>query len=222
MPLPGDKANLAGRRNALKDALRGLKGDEHKLATAAVIDMLTCYTEFQRLSRNDVQVRAAKYIQEMKDLPLWAIETACMQIRMGNATGISPVHVPSTIDLRMYVMRWHVAAVRQEAVTIDRILSAVPAGNPEPSKEERARVTIKFRKLVEEMKASIELHTADDPKAERYAQRRLAFDQGVIRQEYDAAGVEPVIINGLMVSPAMLRSIERWPKTAPKSGRGLD
>jgi hypothetical protein len=138
---------VAMRRRML--ALGAAIGREHAVEArhlSAIAAMLDCWPS---LAKADKLALARKFVGETSDQPSWAVEKACMAIRLGQAPGVSFDFPPSTIRLREEVRR-HTAPLLQEALEIRNLLEAEV--EYVPTAEERARVALGFQKLNETLK----------------------------------------------------------------------
>lgn len=133
-------AAMRKRMMALADGLGKQHASEAR-HLAAIAAMLDCWPS---LAKADKLQLARKFVGECADQPSWAVEKACMAVRLGQAPDVSFDFPPPTIRLRAEVQR-HTAPVLQEAIDIRNLLEAEVEYQPGP--EERARVTLGFQKL---------------------------------------------------------------------------
>jgi hypothetical protein len=132
-------------RTRLSRLLAGLQGgntDDLRRVGVAVAALLDCFPSLRRADARDV---TAKFVSEVKDLPAWAVEKACAQMRRGEVSDVSVDFPPSTVRLRQVTVGI-MAEPTQEAFDIRRLLTAEV--EHQPTAEERERVTLGFKRLV--------------------------------------------------------------------------
>jgi len=152
----------------------------------------------------DKMEAVAKFVQELKGVPTWAVGIACERIRMGVAPGISHVFEPTTIQLRVLAVEI-AQPCKQEAIAIGNIVAAERYQEP-VSAEQRARVGELLAGLSRELRERIE--SVQDDAIERDRPRAQALTQSYIEQEYRSRGEEPVMTNkGMLISRSLAQQL---------------
>lgn len=177
------RAALRARAQVL---LSALKSHDKTIKAALISQMIGCYAPKDGEDKKAVVV---KFVEELSDIPTWAVWLACERIRMGTAPDISHVYRPSTIQVRVEAMR-HVAPFRSQVRRITALLSAEKYIEP-ASEEMRERVGGLLRGLVDELRATAEVPDQTAVTAENN-RRMMAASRHAIDREYAALGIEPI------------------------------
>jgi hypothetical protein len=132
--------------------VQGLAGFNREEIADAVLEMLSCYSQYHRTQMDKKALRqvATKYVQELQGLPTWACRKACDAIRFGSAPNVSPTYPPSTIEVRT-LAQGYTALIRGELNQIGSVLQGVKAP-PQLSSEERKGLAVKFKALGDELR----------------------------------------------------------------------
>lgn len=192
------------RHNELMQALRD---HDKKEIGALIAEMLGSYdVARQKYKTNKIRMEAvAKYVQELKGVPTWAVQAACDKIRMGTAPDISHVYEPTTIQVRVLAVSI-AQPFKTEAQTIGNILIAPKYQQP-VNEEVRAKVGALLAKLADQMKAK-----RDQEREEAIAKdapRIKEQTNSMIEAEYRGRGLDPVRANnGMLISRSLLDQIK--------------
>ena len=202
MALPSNetKVTLRGRQDYL---FRQMKSHDSKAKAALISDMLGCYGEHRD---ENLRATVTKYVQELREIPTWAVSLACQAIKIGQAAEVSPNFRPTTIQV-MLVCRRYMAATLQEIHEINDVLRAKPYIKP-VSEEERAVVKARLQDFTEELRSGGPL--ADDAMRidaarARQHDRRAERDRAAILASYGKR--KPVYAGEFLVSPSLVRAI---------------
>lgn len=192
-PGDSDRAILSQRQRALMGAI----GKADKIAVKdAVAAMLACFPQFHReTDRKVLQQTIAKYVQELAELPTWACQRACDDIRMGKAPDVSQDFPPSTIRVRA-LAEFYLVPIKAELNQIGEVQRGIEAP-PQLSGEERKALGAKFQALSAEMgERQKEAIQGDEGRRrsfwQQYASRHEAYvlaEYGTERPLYAAPGI---------------------------------
>lgn len=207
LPTVSEREQLANRLARIEQALVAVQPEERTDAQQAIADLLMAYG-IVRADPNSAQT-VATYVYHLQNLPLFAIKRACEDVkngrvfdvdRNGNRRPIDATYPPSTIRLRAVADK-HANELYAESLAFRRVLTARKLLANPISAEERKIVGEGLAALGAEIRAR-EAERDLDAKA-----ARMKFDQEVRARtesrmvaEYDAAGVEPVRIAGILLS----------------------
>lgn len=212
MPTTVERQVMAARSEAIGKAIRPMAPSERPAAAAAIAGLLVGYG----YARNDPRAAEtiATYVAHLADMPLFAVVAACDDVRerrvydtdprTGNRKPLNPDKEPSTIRLGTIAQK-HVDRLSAERYAFDKVLLAKKVLPAPPSQEEREHVAGKLKQLSEDLRA----HSAEEDlkvrqrDAARADEKRKGGDR-LIRDEYEALGLEPVEQGGLLVSLSML------------------
>jgi len=203
--------------NRLVELNEAFKQENSKDAAIAIMDMLQCYdvASSVRLTNAEKKEAATIYVTELRGVPIWAIQTACMRIRMGTAGGISAQYKPTPIQVRQFA-EGLIEPLREERGKLSLILFAKEyrsPPNPETQKEMKEKLTDLAEKLKrgEWRKAgslSDQLDEQDRQRHEAYVRRADAANKRAVAREWEAAGEKPVMAGEIMISRSLVKSVE--------------
>jgi len=213
MPSMTERHVMVTRSEALALALTpiGNRRDDQVAAASVIASLLVGYSS----SRKDKSAAetVTVYLEHLKGIPLFAIKAACEDVkagrvydvekRTGNRIPLDPDFPPSTVRLRSIAQK-HVDAIANEKNRFDRVLRAKRTLPAPITEAQRQVVGEGFKKL----KADLAMRTAAadlERKAERESEQRACCDR-LIRAEYEAQGLEPVLAGDMLVSLSMLLS----------------
>lgn len=199
---PEARQVLASRQALLLREIRGNKHDDKAKATF-VADMLGCYGEKRD---EDIKKTVAKYVLEVRGLPLWAVSLACQAIKIGQAPEVSPAIRPTTVQVGIVVRRYMAPALA-ELRDIGDVLRAAPYIKP-LTEEEKGRLHDKLSGFADERRSAAD---ADDPEA---AAKRAEVGAAAMRRnslaiEQSYGHREPIKAADFVVSPSLMRSIKK-------------
>lgn len=197
-PTASERRILSVRQSSL---VLSLSGCDKKAVGAAVGEMLLCYPQFNRgksVSKEEKQAfreAVTKYVQELADLPTWACQRACDDIRLGKAPDVSQDFPPSTIRVRA-LAEFYLVPIKAELNQIGEIQRGIEAP-PQLSPEERKALGAKFQALSNEMEDRQKVLRQDDEArrrsfARQFSSRHEAFilaEWGKERPLYAAPGM---------------------------------
>jgi len=199
-----DRAALTTRHKAISDHLLDF---DKKAVAAAVLDAMTSYRSFFKPEESDTRVKqqvVAKYVKELQGIPTWACVRACNTIRLGQAPGISQIHPFSAIQLRVLASSY-IDRLREEAESISQLLRAEVASLP-PDEETAKRVKLGLERLGFRLRKAGEKEFAE--RRAKTAPSTQEANQRSVLAEYAKAGEEPKFSGGILISPALLKSIK--------------
>jgi hypothetical protein len=135
-----------------------LKRPNKEKVRVAISEMLLCYSKYQTIkadknAEESFKEIVSKFVQELQDVPQFAILRACQAIRMGQASGISLEYPPSTMQVRACAMVY-----ASSLFTEIRHVHAALTGEEETkpiSPEERERVRQGLLELSARLGASV-------------------------------------------------------------------
>lgn len=208
---PATRQRIAKRREELE---RGLIVAQPRDIRAAILKLMVSYGSAQ-MTADEASVIVAAYVSSLssENLPLFAIERACLRFRTG---AVKPEEVgekffsqgyrPSSAQLCI-IARKVVQPYRNEFHVANELLSAQVGVVVSVSPEERERAA----KLLRDTAAA--LRTADSKQAmetrgrqEQHAAWVQSASTRAMLEQYDALGIEPVQKNGVVTSLALLKA----------------
>jgi predicted nucleic acid-binding Zn ribbon protein len=220
IPNAADKRTLVERINVVMASLK--QHDQHEIAIL-VMDMLASYdvAQSRQITARERKEAAVIYVRELKGVPTWAVHQACQKIRLGTAPDISHQFKPTPIQVR--VLAVSIASPwKQEARKIGEILNAERFVEGVDG-EERQRVGIKMRTLADELKEGAyregviaELSEVEKELAQKTLARHAENANKMIAAEYLQLGRGPVKAGSVVVSPALVRQIQKEKDHADK------
>src|SRR5215831_10513372 len=204
LPSEADRVRLKARHTEL---MKALHDHDRKEIGASISEMLMSYDVAKKKykTKKEMLEVVAKYVQELKGVPTWAVQIACEKIRMGTAPDISHIYEPTTIQVRVLAVSI-AQPFKQEAINIGNIVTADQYREP-VSVEEQARVAPLLRELADNMKLKLEADYRDQQ--EKYAPRAKQISEDMIRREYAARGEKPRMAGDLMISTSLVKQIEQ-------------
>lgn len=197
---------LRDRRDVLSRAQR--RGTASEIARA-VGGMLLGFGG-RSMTAKEAAAVATTYVQALEDVPLWAVMDACRRFAAGKVTAeeieearIDRSFAPSSAQVAM-VARKLADPFALECVKIGQLLlGKVREDFPEPTAEERERVSQKLTALAGSLKSMSDPDGQDAAsRARREAESREASQIAILR-EYHAHGVEPPAANASGMIPSM-------------------
>lgn len=194
IPNEAERQALAGRLVRLDDTLLPASTTQDGVArvAAAVSAMLGGgYTSLQNV---DKRTTIAGYTEALQDLPAWAVEKGCDNVRKGKVDDLDPKWPPTHAHLHQIAER-ELAAVRVEKSQIIGVLALQLPPKPDEAELERMNAAAKawldrtdpVAQRIAGRQDSGESAAAMDANAERLA----GFDAKEIEREWLAAGLEP-------------------------------
>jgi predicted nucleic acid-binding Zn ribbon protein len=213
IPNAADKRTLVERINVVMASLK--QHDQHEIAIL-IMDMLASFdvAMSRQITAKERKEAAVIYVRELKGVPTWAVHQACQKIRLGTAPNISHQYKPTPIQVR--VLAVNIASPwKQEAKQIGEILNA-PLYVDGVSGEERQRVGIKMRTLADELKEGAyregviaELSEVEKELAQNTLARHTKNADRMIAGEYARLGRGPIMAGSMVLSPALVRQIQK-------------
>jgi hypothetical protein len=206
------KKILSERSRLLTAALND--HDDHEIG-ASIAEMLGCWEQMRRLSLDDQKKTVAKFVMELRDLPTWAVQQACVAIRTGSVTTISKNFVVSTIEVND-LARSYTDPMKVELAEIDEALSAKASGEVTPEKQKM--ISTGLRKFGTDLRAKTGQLSLDEQNRADLKHRTELLDaarernNNAILREYQAMGREPVVGLGCLVSPDLAARLGLLPQ----------
>ena len=215
LPSPDETVKLQARQIALHNSLRPITyspSDKKpsQLAGAAIAEMLHGFEAWKAKSRSqdqDKQDSIGWYVHELRDLPLFTIEAACMDVRQNRVPDLKPDFPPSSARM-VSLARAHAEAKRKEHGLVKVLLSVTTARGPELSMERSTKVSEGLRSLADGFMATIE--RAEKERADELAVKTIERNEKEIIHEHRVLGVSPIIVQGKPVSIALRRNIAEY------------
>lgn len=207
LPDPITKEHRAMLQARHRQIAKHFAAFDKKAIAVAVLDAATCYRNFFKSEEASIEVKmqvVTKYVKELQGIPTWACLRACNVIRMGQAPGISMVHPFSAIQLKV-LAESYVERLREEATSISQVLMASVAPQPQ-SPEIQAKVKTALGRLAFSLGRAARKQI-DAEVAERGPRLRQANQRSILA-EYEKQGEAPKYSGGILISPALLKSIE--------------
>ena len=207
LPSEADRGRLKARYVEL---IKALHDHDRKEIGALIAEMLGSYDVAKKKykTKKEMLEVVAKYVQELKGVPTWAVQIACEKIRMGTAPDISHIYEPTTIQVRVLAVSI-AQPFKQEAINIGNVVAAEQYHEP-VSEEERARVAPLLTELADKMKLKLEEDYRD--RLEKNAPRIKKMTEDIIKREYAARGEEPRYAGDILISPSLIKVIEQKKK----------
>jgi len=204
LPSEADRVRLKARHTEL---MKALHDHDRKEIGASISEMLMSYDVAKKKykTKKEMLEVVAKYVQELKGVPTWAVQIACEKIRMGTAPDISHIYEPTTIQVRVLAVSI-AQPFKQEAINIGNIVTADQYHEP-VSEEERERVAPLLRELADKMKLKLEEDYRD--RLEKDAPRIRKMSDDVIKRDWAARGEEPRYAGDILISPSLVKVIEQ-------------
>lgn len=171
------------------------------------------------------QATVAAYTKLLSDLPVWAVERACDQIRRGAASGVNPNYAPPAPVIHQLATEATVQARAERDKLMTLLTAKVEPPRREPTQEERANV----QAMVEQVTGKL---TGDNDAVseQRREARRKADEERAVREEhsrrmdYIRQGFEPPTNkHGITMSISLARAMDlpltkRKPAPPPNDG----
>ncbi len=209
-PSNEERNKFMARMIVINTALRSISYTKHGsamgLAGAAVAEMFQGFITW----KPDPKVKEESigwYVHELRDLPLVAIERACMDVRQGRVPDLKPDFPPSSSRV-VQLARAHAEHVNSERLIIKRILTVGELRVDHTFDPVAAeRVHHGLRQLADTLGANI--RREEDARIKESTDKATARNNNEILREYQARGIPPVYgPNGKLVSISLLRNIE--------------
>lgn len=143
--------------------------NRNAIATA-IKELFVGFPSMRGGAADDLKVIVAKYVKDLEDLPLWAIQGACQRLNRGSVEGASLDFAPASARVRQVALDI-VAPTRAERQKISDVLQGVPMSRPS-TPAEREYVTQGFERLKREMRGGLQT-MQDVDRAERAREREL-------------------------------------------------
>ncbi len=153
-PTKGEETQLRQRQAVLRGKLseRGKRDDY----ASAITDLLMCFSDRDRMDKRVV----ATFVREMQDVPLWAVQAACLDFRANRVPRFSAAKAPSTVELRAVADEKRQPA-RAEAHTIYRVLTAQRITQPSTPADKEQGAAI-LRQVANRLRMSVATQNAAD------------------------------------------------------------
>ena len=215
LPSPEETIKLQSRQIALHNSLRSITyspSDKKpsQLAGAAIAEMLHGFEAWKAKSKSqdqDKQDSIGWYVHELRDLPLFAVEAACMDVRQNRVPDLKPDFPPSSARMGA-LARAHAEAKRKEHGLVKVLLSVTTVRGPELSMERSTKVSEGLRSLADGFMATIE--RAEKERADELAVKTIERNEKEIIHEHRVFGVSPIIVQGKPISIALRRNIAEY------------
>lgn len=206
LPSTGERLALQRRQDELSRALRPAAESMTDCDRIAAAVTLLLSTYFSAKS-DDPKGTVAAFVVILRDLPVWAVEDACLKIGRGLAPHIKREFPPSAASIHDFAADLMANVVR-ETVKISQVLRAVASPERrEPTPEEKARVQASLDGFRTKMAAAIGDGRSPAARQEREAKARAA-GEARIEREYRAAGLEPLRAEGIgLISLGLARAL---------------
>lgn len=211
---------LKGRLASVRKSLMPANGQiERERIGRAVAAALTGY------GKGD-QITVAAYTRLLSDLPAWAVEQACDDVRRGGVPGMNPDYPPPAPRIHQ-ISDEKMREARAERDKLTLLLTApVEVVRQATTDEERARVAVSLQGFHEKMATPYDVQLAAKHKAAREESDRKKADaeEHDRRMQYIVQGFEPPTNkHGMTMSMALARAIDlplvkRKPAPAPEGG----
>lgn len=180
---------LERRRRECRVLLRGLNGvGDQQQAALAVSLVLQGYSG----RVGDAQGTVSAYIDVLQDMPLWATQQACEDVRRGRVAGVNPDFPPSAARLHQ-VADEKLTPLRQELRKLDIVLdSKVHEIEQNIPAEERAAVLKGIRETIAQLNTAsgMEDEAETEKRKARIRVQRDRDDEALVR-EYEHEGIVP-------------------------------
>jgi hypothetical protein len=192
VPTEQEKLALMGRLEKLKDTLLPASISQPEVArvAAAVAGMLGGgYTSLQNVDR---KATIAGYTEALQDLPAWAVENGCGNVRHGKVDGLDPDWPPTHARMHLIAEK-ELAPVKLEQAQIMGVITLqLP---PQKDEAEAERMTAKAKAWLDRSDP-VAAHLMEGlgiakPASEEANKQLAEFTKNDIRREWEAAGLEP-------------------------------
>jgi len=211
LPTSVERSIMQRRAQALNGQLRpvSLTMTDKDAAVRALSSM---FAGFPSLRNADAQGMIAAYLLDLQELPLFAVEAACADVRKGRIAGLDKDWPPTSPRVYEAAQR-HAAKVYGEKLKFDRVLAITKVVPPPMTEAETKEMHGKLKKLSASVEDKFEAENA--AMMERATKRTLGNTQKLILDAWRARGQEPVYAApGIMVSPFLIDRLK-------ESGRGI-
>lgn len=153
-PTKAEEGQLRQRQAVLRNKLqeRGKRDDY----ASAITDLLMCFSDRDRMDKRVV----ATFVREMQNVPLWAVQAACLDFRANRVPRFSAAKAPSTVEL-LAVANEYRQPFRAEAHTIYRVLTAQRLTQPATPQDKERGVAI-LKGVANRLRMSVASQNAAD------------------------------------------------------------
>jgi hypothetical protein len=226
LPDDGERVTLQARQIALNTALRSISYSAHdkkptQLAGAAIAEMLHGFEAWKAKSRavdQDKQDSIGWYVHELRDMPLFAIEAACQDVRQNRVPDLKPDFPPSSARM-VALARGYAEAARKEHGLVKVLLSVTTARGPELSMDRSVRVGEGLRSLADGFMANLEKQERE--RNEALSAKTIERNRKDILHEHQVLGVPPIMATKDMpISIALRRNIAEYKENEARERGG--
>ncbi|MCA1458070.1 hypothetical protein I6F35_33595 [Bradyrhizobium sp. BRP22] len=200
---PAEKESMKNRLSAVRVTLRSATGSiEHQRIERAVAAALTGYGKAD-------QPTVAAYSRLLSDLPAWAVEQACDDIRRGAATGVNPNYPPAAPAIHKLADE-KMEGARAEKDRLTLLLTApVEEARPSATPEERARVSASLQNFHDTVAGNPQESEQRKLERQEAESKRAAHEEHKRRMEYIMQGFEPPTNkHGITMSMSLARAMQ--------------
>lgn len=144
-------------------------------------------------------------VDGLSDLPLWAIEQACSDLRQGKVSGCNPDFAPSAARMHRHAEDL-MAVAREEYANLRMLLSAQVRDEGQIKRETLKHVADGFDELRAALKKDLDRDVAAK---EASLDRLVKHNEKVIREAYEKDKADPLMVAGMLVTPELVASNRR-------------
>lgn len=211
LPTEEERIKLQARQIALQTKMRAVSYTKHGptlgLAGAAIAEMFQGFITW----KPDPKIKEQSigwYVHELSDLPLFAIEAACMDVRMGRVPDLKPDFPPSSARM-VQLAREHMIPVAAQYSRVKAVLQITVVRRDDTDPEMAARVSKNLRELADNLNAK---HVQQETEErEKIAKKTIERNQKDVLAEYAAHGLTPIqAAKGITISMSLAKNIEEY------------
>jgi hypothetical protein len=208
LPTSAERSTMQRRSQALHGRLRPVSGTMTD-KEAAVRALSSMFGGFPSLRNADTQGMIAAYMLDLQELPLFAIEAACVDVRKGRIVGLDKDWPPSAARVFEAAER-HATKVYGEKLKFDRVLAITKVVPPPLSPEAAAEMAGKLKSVAGGIEAR---DLAEREAVEKVVtERTLRENQRQIVDAWRARGQPPIYAGpGVLVSPYLIDKLKGVP-----------
>jgi hypothetical protein len=211
LPTNSEREAMQARLFVIQSKLRSITyaaGDKapSQLAGAAIAEMMAGFENWKSKSKDELgkQDSIGWYVHELRDMPLFAIEAACQDVRQARVPDLNPDWPPSSARL-VALARVHLEAGKKKHAVIKALIGVSRVRGPEIDESAKdARVGEGLRSLAETLAATTA--KIDQERMDALAKKTIERNNQEILAEHRARNVRPIMAGGMPVSI----SLRKW------------
>lgn len=224
LPTDEERIALQARQIALVNQMRSITytaADKKpsQLAGAAVAEMLHGFEAWKSKGKDELgkQDTIGWYVHELRDMPLFAIEAACQDVRQSRVPDLNPDWPPSSARM-VALARTHADGAKKQHALVKAILGISHVREPEIDQQAKSqRVGEGLRALAETLAETTE--KIERERRDEIAAKSIKRTDQEILQEHKANNVKPIMAGGMPVSISLRKKIAEYTEQTSKHHR---